>query len=94
MRNLREVRLAGLGIGLRRTVEKSGANPGFAQSLDCGVGVRGGWIVVAPINESGCAAVQLIQSADKRGDADIFGIESRREAGVDPAKIFEQRPVR
>jgi len=37
---------------------------------------------------------RILLSAGKRRDADIVGIEPRRKACMDPAEIFEQRPVR
>ena len=93
VRDLREMRLAGLGIGLGRAVEEGGADAAFLQPGDAGIGVLGRRIVVRPIDQGRHAVIELVQRAGQGGDVDVFGHEHRGEAGMHVAEIFQQGPV-
>ena len=91
--DLREMRLAGLGIGLGRAVEEGGADAAFLQRGDAGIGVRGRRIVVRPVHEGRHAVIELVERARQGGDVDVLGHEYRGEAGVHMAEVFQQGPV-
>lgn len=94
MRDFGEVRLPGLGVRFRRSVQKYRADAGCQQALDGGIRVRRRRIVVAPVDERRRSAVDLVYRADQRGNADILGLEAFREAGVHAREVLKQRPVR
>ena len=94
MRHFREMRLARLRLRLWRAVEEGGADAALDQAAHGGVGMGRRRIVVAPVDQRGGAAIDLVQRADEGGDVDVVRAEQGREPGMHAAEIFEQRPVR
>ena len=93
MRHLPERFLPRLGIGLGRAVEKSGADSRFDESVDGAIGMGGRGIVVAPVDQRGRAAVDLVKRPHQRCDVDVLGSELGGKPRVHMMKIFEDRPV-
>ena len=93
MRHLPEGLLSGLRIGLGRAVEECGANPRLFQRIDRAIRMFRGRIVVAPVDQRGCAAVDLVQRANQRGDENVLGREFGRETRMHVMEVFEDGPV-
>ena len=54
-------------------MEEGGANAAFDQAAHGGIRMVRRWIVVAPIDQRGGAAVDLVQRANQRRDIDVVG---------------------
>lgn len=93
MRDLAEMPLSRLWIGLGRAVQEERADAALQQAVDGRVGMRGGRIVVAPIDHGGDAGVELAQDADEIGDDDVLRREARRDARMHGVEIFGDRPI-
>lgn len=63
------------------------------QCLDGRVGVLGGGVVMTPVAERGCTAVDLVQGTDEIGDMDVPGGVVRSYVAVDAAQVFQQGPI-
>src|SRR5207245_1974311 len=79
MRDFGEVRLAGLGLGLRRAMKEGRSDAALDQPAYRGVGMVRRRIVVTPVDQGGRAVVDLVQRADKRCDIDVLGSEDGRQ---------------
>ena len=93
MRHVPERLLSWFGVGLRRAVEKGGADSRFDEGVDGAIGMVGRGIVVAPVDQRGRAAVDLVKGADQCGDVDVLRAEFGGKPRVHMMKIFEDRPV-
>ena len=93
MRHFPKRLLPRLRVGLRAAVKKSCANAGLDQAIDACIGVRRGRIIVAPINQRGGAAVDLVERPHQIRDAYVFRFEHCRQTRVHMLEVFKQRPV-
>jgi hypothetical protein len=91
--NFAEMLLARPRIGLRRAVEKDRANAGLVETVDRRVGVVRSRIVVAPVDQRGRAAMDLVERAHQVGDEDVFRAEQRGEPAVHRLHVTGNRPI-
>ena len=85
--------LAGPGIGLWRTVQKHSSNAGLVETLDGCICVRRRGIIVAPVNQSGDAIVNLVQGAGEVADIDVLGLEHGGQSAVHGLHVLSDCPV-
>ena len=85
MGDLGKMRLTRLGIRLGRAVKERGANAAFEQSAHCRVGMRGGRIVVTPVDQRGDAVIDLVERTDERGRPAWTFPALDAQAGSDPS---------
>ena len=80
-------------LGLRRAMAEHRADAGLRQSVDGAIGMVRRRIVVAPVEQRGDAAIDLVECADEIGEIDVVRREAGGEPGMHVAAVIAQRPV-
>ena len=93
VRHLPEGLFTRLGVRLGRAVEEGRTDASLKQAFDGCIVVRRRRVVVAPVDQGGGAAVDLVERAHQGGDVQIFGLKHRGQARMHLGEVFQQRPV-